>query len=260
MTTAQQSLNFTPGLTAQFRTLTQVCAATVYSSRGGLSAVAADLDIAPSDLCRRLSEDGDRPLTCDQVVGVIASTLDYRPIHWLIEKFLQDPDARKEAAIAAIANMAPIFADSADNLPVTLAAMAVLLFAAYVSSVRLNRSRAIAAQHAVPFHRFAQAHFHEPRGLVCHAQRAVHLVLRIAFLAGRHQVGTQNPFVKGNLAALEHRSDGHGERIKAVLALVKAGPRFWPTLLNANALPPYSMPAFGFNARPSKRPDISYRW
>lgn len=108
MTTAQLSLDFQPGLTAQFRTLTQVCAAAVYASRGGLGAVAADLDIAPSDLCRRLSEDGDRPLTAEQARGIVASTKDFRPIYWLVETFLQDPEAKRLQAIHQLAQVMPL--------------------------------------------------------------------------------------------------------------------------------------------------------
>jgi len=108
MTTSQLSLDFQPGLTAQFKTLTQVCAATVYASRGGLSGVAGDLDIAPSDLCRRLSEDGDRPITAEQVDGIVTSTHDYRPIYWLIEKHLQDPEAKRLQAIHQLAQVMPL--------------------------------------------------------------------------------------------------------------------------------------------------------
>lgn len=108
MTARQLSLDFQPGLTAQFRTLTQVCSAAVYSSKGGLSAVAADLDLAPSDLCRRLTEDGDRPITVEHLSGIVASTKDYRPIYWLIEKFLQDPEAKRLQAIQQLAQAMPI--------------------------------------------------------------------------------------------------------------------------------------------------------
>ena len=110
MNTAQLSLDFTPGLTAQFKSLTQVCAAVVYASRGGLSAVAGDLDMAPSDLCRRLAEDGDRPVTSEHVDGIIASTKDFRPIYWLIEKYLQDPEAKRMQAIQQLARAMPTIA------------------------------------------------------------------------------------------------------------------------------------------------------
>ena len=108
MTTAQLSLDFQPGITAQFKSLSQVCSAVVYASRGGLSAVAADLDLAPSDLCRRLTEDGDRPLTVDHLDAIIKSTGDMRPVYWLIERYLQDPEAKRLEAIHQLANVMPI--------------------------------------------------------------------------------------------------------------------------------------------------------
>lgn len=108
MNTAQLSLDFQPGLTAQFKTLTQVCAAAVYACRGGLSAVAADLDMAPSDLCRRLSEEGDRPVTAEHANAIIRSTKDYRPIYWLIETYLQDPETKRLHAIQQLAQVMPM--------------------------------------------------------------------------------------------------------------------------------------------------------
>jgi hypothetical protein len=111
MPATQLSLNFTPGLTVQFKTLTQVCAAVVYASRGGPAGVAADLDIAPSDLSRRLNpHDGidTRPITVEQLVGIIQSTGDMRPIHWLAEKFLTDPEVKRNQATEQIAALIPL--------------------------------------------------------------------------------------------------------------------------------------------------------
>jgi hypothetical protein len=107
---SQLALDFEPGLTVKFKTLTEVVAASVYGARGGLSAVAADLDVAPSDLSRRLSsENGDnRPLTVEQLDKIIASTGDMRPIYYLIEKHLQDPEATRNQAIQQLAQVMPI--------------------------------------------------------------------------------------------------------------------------------------------------------
>ena len=108
---AQLALDFTPGLTAQHRSITSITAATVYNARGGLSSVAADLDTSPSDLSRRLNgadSADNRPLTVEQFVSILRSTRDYRPIYWLIEEFLQDPDARRTQAIEQLAALAPV--------------------------------------------------------------------------------------------------------------------------------------------------------
>lgn len=104
MNARQLTLNFEPGLTERFKTFDEVLAAAVYGSRKGLNAVAGDLDMSPSELTRRLNPDTDdpRPLRTKDSVGIIESTGDLRPVYWLIEKFLRDPEAAKQEALAQI--------------------------------------------------------------------------------------------------------------------------------------------------------------
>ena len=109
MAVNQLTLDFTPGLTAQYRSLREVTAATVYASRKGVAGVAADIDMAPTDLTKRLNLDGSepRPLRVDDFEGILASTNDYRPIYWLIERFLRDPDVVKQQAVSQLATLLP---------------------------------------------------------------------------------------------------------------------------------------------------------
>jgi hypothetical protein len=67
------------------------------------------LDQSPSDLTKRLSsEHGDpRPMREEDILGIIESTQDVRPIYWLIEKYLQSPEAQKAQAIAQLAEVLP---------------------------------------------------------------------------------------------------------------------------------------------------------
>lgn len=104
--TAQLSLSFEPGLTARFRSLREATAHSVYASRKGRSSVAADLDLSPTDLTKRLNADhGEhRPLRADDVEQIIASTGDFTPIYWLIEKFLRDPDVVRQQATQILAS------------------------------------------------------------------------------------------------------------------------------------------------------------
>lgn len=39
--------------------------------------------------------------------GIIESTKDVRPIYWLVEKFIQSPDAQRTQAIAQLAELMP---------------------------------------------------------------------------------------------------------------------------------------------------------
>lgn len=100
----QYTLDFEPGLTDRFKTFDEVLAAAVYGSRKGLNAVAGDLDMSPSELTRRLNPDADdpRPLRTKDAIKIIQATDDKRPIYWLIETFLKDPEATKQEAIARL--------------------------------------------------------------------------------------------------------------------------------------------------------------
>lgn len=108
-TKLQFSLEFEPALTDQFRSLKQCLAAVVYGSRGGLSAVAIHCDLSPSALSRMLSEkeDDSRTLPADLVTLIIEATNDYRPIHWLIAKFLPSEDVRARAAVLQLEGVLP---------------------------------------------------------------------------------------------------------------------------------------------------------
>jgi hypothetical protein len=109
MTMAQIALDFTPGLTAQYRSLREVAAAAVYASRKGVSGVAARLDMSPTDLTKRLNADSaePRPLRVEDLEGIIESTGDMRPIYWLIERFLRDPESAKQQAVSQLATLLP---------------------------------------------------------------------------------------------------------------------------------------------------------
>lgn len=112
----QLALNFEPGLTARFRTLEDCCAAAVHNSREGVDGVAGHLDMAPSELSRRLNahlparegESNNRPLRVSDLVGIIEKTRDLRPIYYLVERFASDPDVMRNQAIQQLAQVMPI--------------------------------------------------------------------------------------------------------------------------------------------------------
>lgn len=112
----QLALNFAPGLAARFRTLEDCCAHVVHNSREGVDGVAGYLDMAPSELSRRLNahlpqhqgDTNNRPLRVSDFVGIITKTGDLRPIQWLAEKFASDPEATRNQAIQQLAQVMPI--------------------------------------------------------------------------------------------------------------------------------------------------------
>ncbi|MDR0251111.1 MAG: hypothetical protein LBI35_07390 [Burkholderiales bacterium] len=105
----QLTLDFTPGLTIRFRSLRECVSASVYACPRGLSAVAADLDMSPSELTKRLNPEGSepRPLRVDDLETILKSTGDFTPIYWLIEKHLRSDEARRSAAISQLSQMLP---------------------------------------------------------------------------------------------------------------------------------------------------------
>jgi hypothetical protein len=122
-TTAQLALSFEPGLTARFRTLEDCLQHVVLTHRLGVDGVAAKLDMAPSELSRRLhahlvAKEGDpsnRPLRVGDMVDIIAATQDHRPLYWMAEKFLGDRDAQRTAAWQQIAMLTPILVGLAEQ-------------------------------------------------------------------------------------------------------------------------------------------------
>lgn len=109
MTRPQVEMDFEPGLTQQFPEFVDLLAAVVYGSRPGLSGVAADLDKSPSLLSRMLSRHADDPrhLPASDIPKIIAATGDRRPVYWLVEKFLEDPEVKRARALDYLAELMP---------------------------------------------------------------------------------------------------------------------------------------------------------
>lgn len=104
----QIALSFTPGLTSEFKTLRQATQAAVLRTRGGISAIAPEVDMSPSQLGRKLQGNDDDPhrtLDVDaweKVVGELVGQGDFTPIFWLLEKYNLSAEQQKNAALAQI--------------------------------------------------------------------------------------------------------------------------------------------------------------
>lgn len=113
----QLSLVFEPGLAKRSRSLREHLATRIYAH--GLTAVAGKIDCSPSHLTEKLagsSSDGKpRCVSVDELERFIAETGDVSPVHYLIDKFLRDPSALQQEALAQLASLA-------ETLPGLLAA------------------------------------------------------------------------------------------------------------------------------------------
>ncbi len=96
----QISLDFEPGLLQKHRNLLDCVAATVY--RRGLSVVALDIDESPGNLSHQISQDSNRKFGVDDLEVMMEKSKDFTPIYYLVEKFLNKPDVKSSAALAAL--------------------------------------------------------------------------------------------------------------------------------------------------------------
>lgn len=113
----QLSLTFEPGLAQRSRYLREHLATRVYGR--GLVDVAGRMDMSPSKLTEKLagSDSGgkSRGMTVDELETYIQKTGDISPVHYLVDKYLRDPVATQQEALAKIAQIA-------DALPALMAA------------------------------------------------------------------------------------------------------------------------------------------
>lgn len=104
----QFTLDFEAGITERFPRWRDTFVHAVYSGRGGLNTAAAACDVSPTDLTKRLAgEYPDRPLRMEDIEAILNEKKDLTPIFWLIERFLRDPAARQQAALARLASLVP---------------------------------------------------------------------------------------------------------------------------------------------------------
>jgi hypothetical protein len=109
LTVQQFTLDFEPGICERFPRWRDTFLHAVYSGRGGLNSAAAACDVSPTDLTKRLSgEYDDRPLRIEDIEAILTEKKDPTPIFWLIERFLRDPSARQQEALARLAGLVPM--------------------------------------------------------------------------------------------------------------------------------------------------------
>jgi hypothetical protein len=94
----QMALSLEPGIAARYRDLRECVATCIYAH--GLGRVAAELDLAPSNLSAMLA--GDRALPTDVVERYMECFKDLTPARYIASRFLQDPALLQASALAAL--------------------------------------------------------------------------------------------------------------------------------------------------------------
>jgi len=102
----QVTIRFDAGLVESHPTLKELLAARVHSQGVPAKAIAADLDLSPSDLSRKLSphdNDSHRNFDVNLLVRFIENTGDTTCVDWLVEKFYHaDELAKLKAKVAEL--------------------------------------------------------------------------------------------------------------------------------------------------------------
>lgn len=99
----QLTLDFDAGLAERYGSLRDCIATGVYQR--GLKRIAIELDQAPSNLSVQISDDPARSFSVDSFERYIEKTGDLTPIYYLVERFMSDKSAKKDAAMAQLKTM-----------------------------------------------------------------------------------------------------------------------------------------------------------
>lgn len=100
----QLEIDFEPGLLEQFPEFLDVVRASVYGCGKQHQLIAGALDMSPSLLSRKLAKNpnDDTKFPVDLLPDLCAATGDHRPIYWLIERFMENTEQKRERAIAQL--------------------------------------------------------------------------------------------------------------------------------------------------------------
>lgn len=107
----QIEIDFQAGLTKQYSSLIEVCRAVAYGSSRKQADIARDMDLAPTILSRRLADNPNdtQALKVKDLEPLIESTEERGKdvIYYLIEKYLEDPQTRRDRALDMLGQMMP---------------------------------------------------------------------------------------------------------------------------------------------------------
>lgn len=108
-TTNQLTLDFEPGLADRFTSLLDCVRNGAYTNRNPLKTIAADMDMSQSELSRKLSGNPDdtRRFSVDDLEAYITKTGDQTPIYYLVDKYLQDVELRRNRAVNELLKQMP---------------------------------------------------------------------------------------------------------------------------------------------------------
>lgn len=103
----QLTIKLEQSLTQQFPNWMDVVRASIYDCGKPFKAIAADLDMSVSELSRRLSPADSLVLSVEDMPKVITATNDLRPVYWMVEKFLENDESKRNRAVDEMTRLLP---------------------------------------------------------------------------------------------------------------------------------------------------------
>lgn len=103
----QFQLDFEPGLIDRYPEFLDCVRSSVYGCGKPFKAIAADLDMSPSTLSQKLADNTDNHFPLRRLPELMRATGNMEPIHWLVEKFCDDPEAKHRRNVALVAELLP---------------------------------------------------------------------------------------------------------------------------------------------------------
>lgn len=110
----QMTLDFEPSMAERFPSLRAYMHFRVAELRLNNKTLAADMDISPSLLSRKLNpgENDAQRMNLDDLESYIKATKDTSPLAYLAAKYMDTPDARKARALARVETLASQMEDA----------------------------------------------------------------------------------------------------------------------------------------------------
>lgn len=107
--TQQISIDFAPGVLEQYETLLECMRADALNCGRMQKAIAADMDMSPSELTRRLNDAPELPFRVRDLEAFLRATGGKRTLQYLVQKYLAPEESAQERAVRDLAKLAPTF-------------------------------------------------------------------------------------------------------------------------------------------------------
>lgn len=105
----QIEINFEGGLLDKYGSFREAVIENVYGSHRQLKAIAADLDMSPSELSRKLKDNPNDNVEfpLNRFDELLETSDNFIALLWLVEKYLDDADNRQKQAMAELISIMP---------------------------------------------------------------------------------------------------------------------------------------------------------